>query len=380
MSSDKTTAVDRVRRALHEASQGLVERETIVHLVALAAVAREHVLIIGPPGTAKSEAVRRVAKALGGSTFEYLLGRFTEPSEIFGPIDLQKLRHGELVCRTEGMLPEAEIAFLDEVFLGSTAILNTLLTLLNERIFARGRTRIKVPLRVCVGASNRLPDDEALDAFADRFLVHVFVEPLPDARLEDLLEAGWRSEHLEIEPASMKDLDALGEIAKQMDPAPIRQTLADAIRTLRGAGIELSDRRAVKIQRLVSAAAALDGRLVPTEADLWPIIYAVPDAASQDLARDVLRDLLDKTHNDTLSDAAEFASQGPAARASRIARGAEELLEAKPSDETRLPSWKLRIEGVLREIDATFAQEDLPPTLSGLRERLVEAAMRDSEA
>src|SRR3712207_1834456 len=91
---------------------------------------------------------------------------------------------------THGMLPEAELAFLDEVFLGSTAILNTLLGLLNERLFRRGHTRLHCPLRVCVGASNALPEDEALAAFADRFLARIFVEPVPDPRLEELLEIG----------------------------------------------------------------------------------------------------------------------------------------------------------------------------------------------
>jgi MoxR-like ATPase len=88
---------------------------------------------------------------------------------------------------TAGMLPEAEVAFLDEVFLGSTAILNTLLALLNERTFRRGRTAIDVPLRVCVGASNQLPDDDVLAAFADRFLSRVFVDPVPDHALEAML-------------------------------------------------------------------------------------------------------------------------------------------------------------------------------------------------
>src|SRR5499427_5567574 len=83
-----------LRGALADAGRGLVEREALVEMVALAAVAGEHLLVIGPPGTAKSEAVRRVARALGGQVFEYLLGRFTEPSEIFGPVDLRKLREG----------------------------------------------------------------------------------------------------------------------------------------------------------------------------------------------------------------------------------------------------------------------------------------------
>src|SRR5688500_11836955 len=104
----------RVREALADAAHGLVEREHLLELVALAAVAREHLLVIGPPGTAKSEAVRRMATAFRARTFEYLLGRFTEPSEIFGPVDLQRLREGQVETRTAGMLPEAELAFLDE--------------------------------------------------------------------------------------------------------------------------------------------------------------------------------------------------------------------------------------------------------------------------
>src|SRR5262247_2973901 len=98
-------AAGALREAIGEASRGLVEREVLVELIALAAVAGEHLLVIGPPGTAKSEAVRRISAALGGRYFEYLLGRFTEPSEIFGPIDLRKLREGVLLTETSGMLP-----------------------------------------------------------------------------------------------------------------------------------------------------------------------------------------------------------------------------------------------------------------------------------
>src|SRR6516164_4352997 len=126
-----------LRQAIADAANGLVERETLVELIILAAVAQEHLLVIGPPGTAKSAAVHRVAQATGGRYFEYLLGRFTEPNEIFGPVDLRKLREGTVETDVSGMLPEAEIAFLDEIFQGSSAILNTLLGILNERVFRR---------------------------------------------------------------------------------------------------------------------------------------------------------------------------------------------------------------------------------------------------
>src|SRR5687768_12303112 len=216
METDLNRAAAAVRRAVEEASRGLIERESLVETVALAAVAREHVLVLGPPGTAKSEAVRRVAQALGGRYFEYLIGRFTEPSEVFGPVDLRKLREGLVETETSGMLPEAEIAFLDEVFLGSTAILNTLLGLLNERTFRRGHTRMQCPLRVCVGASNGLPEDESLAAFADRFLARIFVEPVPDPRLEDLLAGGaslWS--HAEARTTSLEALDVLAQVARE---------------------------------------------------------------------------------------------------------------------------------------------------------------------
>lgn len=361
-----------LRRALTDASRGLVERDVLVELVALCAVAGEHLLVIGPPGTAKSEAVRRVARALGGRYFEYLLGRFTEPSEIFGPVDLRRLREGTVETQTSGMLPEAELAFLDEVFLGSTAILNTLLGLLNERRFRRGHTDIAVPLRLCVGASNGLPDDESLAAFADRFLVRVFVDPLPDPRLEELLEGGWSLSQTPPAPsASIANLDAVAQRAAAIDLQSVRASLVLAIRKLRGAGLVISDRRAVKMQKLVAAAAALAERTTATTADLWPVVYALPTGAAQSLARDVLRDLLTASENPALSHAALEASQGPQARATRLVAAAKELLAAPPTDTTATESWLLRLEGIAREIDAGFDVEQLPNDLKEVRARIV---------
>lgn len=365
-----------LRGALAEAGRGLVEREVLVELIALTAVAGEHLLVIGPPGTAKSEAVRRVARALGGRYFEYLLGRFTEPSELFGPIDLRRLKEGVVETETSGMLPEAEIAFLDEVFLGSTAILNTLLTILNERTFRRGHTRMTCPLRVCVGASNALPDDESLLAFGDRFLVRIFLEPIPDPRLEELLENGWALAQKELaQSASLGAVDVLAAAARGADLSALRPHLAHAVRVLRAAGINLSDRRVVKVQRLASAAAVLSGRDAPNEADLWPIVYAVPNAEGQRLARDVLSEVLKKSESTTLAAAAAEASLGPLARASRIATEGETIFAARPgtADAMAIEAWRLKLEGLAREIDAGFAPEKLPESLKGLRARILEA-------
>ncbi|HSK79258.1 MAG TPA: AAA family ATPase [Thermoanaerobaculia bacterium] len=364
-----------LQQALADASRGLVEREALVEMVALAAVAGEHVLVIGPPGTAKSVAVRRVAHAVGGRYFEYLLGRFTEPSEIFGPVDLRRLKEGVVETETTGMLPEAEFAFLDEVFRGSTAILNTLLGILNERVFRRGHSVVRCPLRVCVGASNSLPEDESLAAFADRFLVRVFVDPIPDPRLEELLDGGWRitGQGADGPPASlgMAELDALAGSVGGADMTLVRPLLAHAIRLLRGAGVLLSDRRAVRCQRLVAAAAVLAGRSRPTDADLWPLILAVPTHEQQAIARECLHDLLGQTRNDALPAAAEEASLGALARAARIATAGREALAARPESAAGLPDWRLRLEGVVREVDAGFAPETLPPDLADVRSRIV---------
>lgn len=370
-----TSAAASLRQALAEAGRGLVERDALLEMVALAAVAGEHVLVIGPPGTAKSEAVRRVSRAVGGRYFEYLLGRFTEPSEIFGPIDLRRLKEGVVETETAGMLPEAELAFLDEVFEGSTAILNTLLGILNERTFRRGHTTVRCPLRVCVGASNSLPEDESLAAFADRFLVRAFVDPIPDPRLEELLEGGWRIAQAEdaAPPACVKAFDILATAAQAADLSRVRPHLAHAIRVLRGAGVLLSDRRAVRSQRLVAAAAVLAGRARPTDADLWPLVLAVPTREQQAIARECLHDVLTQTENAALPAAAEEASLGPLARAARIATAGREALSAVPDD---LEDWRLRLEGIVREIDAGFAPEAMPTDLAEVRSRIV-ATLKD---
>ena len=364
----------RLRAAVTAASRGLVDRETLVELVALSAVAREHLLVIGPPGTAKSVAVRRMARATGGRYFEYLLCKFTEPNEIFGPVDLRKLREGTVETDVSGMLPEAEIAFLDEIFQGSSAILNTLLGILNERVFRRGHTRLECPLRICVGASNGLPSDESLAAFADRFLVRVFVEGIADPQLETLLDNGWRLDHSKFsELASMSDIDALAEAAQLADLADVRPQLAHLLRILRSAGVVLSDRRVVKAQSLIAAAAVLSGRPQPTDADLWPLIYVVPTQEQQEIARDSLRDLLRHTENATLPAAAEDASAGPLVRARRLVLSGNELMANPPNGDGEAgQSWRLKLEGVAREIDASFAPENMPSDLITIRAQLVE--------
>lgn len=360
-------APQRLREAIRAATHGLVERDQLAELMILGAVAQEHLLIVGPPGTAKSAVVRRVAASLGGSYFEYLLGRFTEPSELFGPVNLGKLREGRVETETAGMLPEADIAFLDEVFLGSTAILNTLLGVLNERRFRRGHTQVDCPLRICVGAANQLPDDEALAAFADRFLLHAFVDAVPDAHLEELLAGGWQAgRDMPAVVADIGCLDMLNAAVPHVDMEAVRPHLAYAIRQLRQAGIQLSDRRLVRAQRLVAASAVLAGRGEAQRGDLWPLLFAVPTAAGQAGARDVLRDELREASHPLLQSLAEHSTGSPQARVARLAESADRLLlgtNGKPA--------RADVEVLLREIDANFEPSTLPAELGERRTRLI---------
>lgn len=360
-------ASSQLRDAIREATDGLVEREQLAELMVLGAVAGEHLLVVGPPGTGKSAVVRRVAASLGGNYFEYLLGRFTEPSELFGPVNLNKLRDGLVETETGGMLPEADIAFLDEVFLGSTAILNTLLGVLNERQFRRGHTLLRCPLRICVGAANGLPEDEGLAAFADRFLLHAFVEPVADNRLEDLLAGGWEMGRHKVAPrAGLDHLDLLGAAVPTVDMSAVRPALAHAVRQLRQAGIALSDRRIVRSQRLVAAAAVLAGRERADTGDLWPLLFAIPTAAGQAGAREALRELLAGSSHPLLQAVTETTAQTPQARIARLAEETDRLL----ADTAGKPARE-RVEALLREIDANFDPQQLP---AGLAERRLKLA------
>ena len=190
---------------------------------------------------------------------------------------------------------------------------------------------MRCPLRVCVGASNSLPEDAALAAFADRFLVRCFVDPIADPMLEQLLESGWSlNQSPGLVTEGLNDIEVLTVAARKADMSGVRGRIAQALRTLRGAGITLTDRRAVRAQKLIAAAALMAGRDKPTEADLWPLIFVLPTREQQSLGRDSLRDLLSATENATLPVAAEEASLGPLARATRVAQAARQILGTRP--------------------------------------------------
>lgn len=177
------TNAEHVRTVLDKLATGLYERDETIRVAFLASAAGESVFLWGPPGTAKSLVARRIACAYDDAkTFEYLMGRFSTPEEIFGPISIKRLRDSDTYERiTEGYLPDAEIVFLDEIWKAGPPIQNSLLTALNERLYRNGSNVIRLPIRCIIGASNEIPelDDEAA-AFWDRFLVRVRVAPVHD--------------------------------------------------------------------------------------------------------------------------------------------------------------------------------------------------------
>lgn len=268
--------VDKLNHVARHLKSTFVGKDDIIDLLCLCLVGRENLFLLGPPGTAKSALVRALAQRLQGRTFEYLLTRFTEPNELFGPFDIRRLREGELVTNTEGMLPEANLIFLDELLNANSAILNSLLMVLNERVFRRGRETRPLPALLMVGASNHLPEDEALHALFDRFLVRVHCDYVAPDALSQVLDAGWSLEgRAATDAPSITADDVLGLQAAvpAVDVLTVRPRYVELISQLRLAGIPVSDRRAVKLQRLLAASALLCQRTTVIPSDMWVLRY-----------------------------------------------------------------------------------------------------------
>ena len=265
--------ISKLNTVLHFVKETFVGKNDVVDLLGICLLARENAFLYGPPGTAKSAIVRTLAKTVkDGKNFEYLLTRFTEPNEIFGPFDIRKLKEGELLTNTEGMMPEASMVFLDEIFNANSAILNSLLMALNEKIFKRGKETKNLPALMFVGASNVLPEDEALNALFDRFLIRINVDYVHPELLYQVLLAGRKLENdmeTEIPEILSDEIRELQNLCRTIDLKPIYEVYLNTIITLRNTGIAISDRRAVKLQNLIAASALICGRNKAILSDLW---------------------------------------------------------------------------------------------------------------
>ena len=275
---------ERLRTLITHLQHGLVERDEPARLALLAALAGEHLLLLGPPGTAKSELARRLQSVFaGGAYFERLLTKFSVPEELFGPLSIKALEQDRYQRLTERYLPQASIAFIDEIFKANSAILNALLTLLNEREFDNGAERVKTPLIAVVGASNELPEGEELDALYDRFLLRYEVGAVSEAGFEALLDldeaAAPLEEALRLTP---EELAAFQRAARTIPlSAEMRRLLADLRSHLSGEGRYLSDRRWRKVVKLLQVAALTNGHDQVTVWEGWLLRHCLWDHPDQ---------------------------------------------------------------------------------------------------
>ncbi|MEQ2529057.1 AAA family ATPase [Bacillaceae bacterium CLA-AA-H227] len=239
-----------------------VEREEVIKAIYLSIVARQHCLLIGPPGTGKSALVMDVAKSIKDiSYFQWLLGRFTTPEELFGPVSLAELEKGVYKRNTDHKLPVSHLSFLDEIFKANSAILNALLTLINERLFYNNGVPIKTPLLSVVGASNEYPEEgEGLEALFDRFLLRFEVEYIgEDTSFISMLQGTQAQEPTEC--LTLDDIDDLQMFAAMANiPVEVYDTLSKIRTDLKDEGIRPSDRRFRQSLSLLKANAVLEGR------------------------------------------------------------------------------------------------------------------------
>ena len=269
----------RLEQALEFLQYGFIERDTALRLALLSLISGEHLLIIGAPGTAKSELARRLHQVLKeGDYFERLLTKFSIPEELFGPLSVKSLEQDKYHRQTKNYLPSASIAFIDEIFKANSAILNSLLTLLNEREFDNGAIREKVPLMSVIGASNELPEENELRALYDRFLCRYEVQPVSDDAFIDLLCLSKRSvDHTKKIFDYAFDLSEIQQISQQAMQLVVSDEVLDLLQQLRlflrEQSIEVSDRRWRKLIKLLKISAYTNSSIDPANKQVQVTVW-----------------------------------------------------------------------------------------------------------
>lgn len=263
---DKFLAIESELNAIY------FEREEVIRGLLIGLLTRQHVLLLGPPGTAKSMLANDICSRIGGRYFHWLLTRTSTPEELFGPISLKALEADSYRRVTTGKLPEADIAFVDEIFKCNSAVLNSMLSVLNERLFFNDGAPVEVPLQMAVGASNELPEDrEELGALWDRFLLRYMVGYIRDTQnFEKLLQgsASRANPHRNATTLTPQELARARREVSAVNVSKILPRIVELRQKINGLGIGISDRRWNTCMSIVKAQAWMEGRKVAADDDL----------------------------------------------------------------------------------------------------------------
>ena len=320
--------LERFQRLLRDMNRGIYEKETEISLSLLAALAGESVILLGPPGVAKSMVARQLKTAFRDArSFEYLMSRFSTPDEIFGPVSIQKLKSSDTYERAvEGYLPTADVVFLDEIWKAGPAIQNTLLTVINEKIFRNGNREMRLPLKLLVAASNELPaKGEGLEALWDRFVIRIESRPIRQEKnfRSMLLEVENLSEVKSEEQSSAAEGEAnsnvitaeeYAEWSENINKIGVKEDVLDVISVVRKSlrtvnvdeaaerrNIYVSDRRWKNIMRLLRTSAFMQDREEVAVCDLLPIYHCLwQEPEERDAIRTLVIRALFASHADKL--------------------------------------------------------------------------------
>ncbi|CAM3260491.1 AAA family ATPase [Filibacter tadaridae] len=280
MINNKFKKLTEIRQALNSK---FYERENEVEGILVALLSRQHMLMIGPAGTAKSALSAELAKIVRGTTyFQWLLTKFSTPEEVFGPLSLKGLEQGVYKRVTAAKMPEAHLVFLDEIFKANSAILNSLLTLINERLFYNDGAPIQAPLMSVIGASNEFPEEgEGLDALFDRFLLRFEIDLIADETSFVSMMKGV-GQNQQMPSMTMEELVQLQLLTDRvLIPEEVYEILSKIRVELRDEGIRPSDRRFKQSLSVLQAKALVNGRQVVNVDDIAILENALWETVDQ---------------------------------------------------------------------------------------------------